>query len=73
MSDHEIAEVRRIRQQISAQHGRDVKKIADYYRQLEQELRKSGKYRFIDEQHGGAEQEDVIETLQTNLILFSDS
>ncbi len=46
MSDYEIAEVRRIRQQISAQHGHGVKKLADYYRQFEQELRKSGKYKF---------------------------
>jgi len=51
MSDYEIAEVRRIRQQISVQHGQDVKKLADYYRQLEQELRRSGKYRFADEQY----------------------
>jgi hypothetical protein len=62
MSDYEIAEVRRIRQQISAQHGQDVKKLADYYRQLERELRKTGKYRFADEQHGGTEQENVTET-----------
>jgi len=51
MIDYEIAEVRRIRQQISAQYGQDVKKLADYYRQLEQELRKSGKYRFADERY----------------------
>ena len=63
MSDYEIAEVRRIRQQISAQHGQDVKKLADYYRQFEQELRMSGKYRFADEQHGGVEQENVTETV----------
>jgi hypothetical protein len=61
MSDYEIAEVRRIRQQVSTQHGQDVKKLADYYRQFEQELRKSGKYRFADEQHGGTEQEGVTE------------
>ncbi len=62
MSDYEIAEVQRVRQQISAQHGQDVRKLADYYRQLERELRKAGKYRFVDEQHGGTEQENVTET-----------
>ena len=61
MIDYEIAEVRRIRQQISAQHGQDVKKLANYYRQLEQELRKCRKYRFADEQHASTEQENVIE------------
>ena len=62
MSDYEIAEVRCIRQQISAQHGQDVKKLADYYRQLERELRKTGEYRFADEQPGGTEQKNVTET-----------
>jgi hypothetical protein len=62
MIDYEIAEVRRIRQQISAQHGHDVKKLANDYRQHEQELRKCGKYRFADEQHVSTEQENARET-----------
>jgi hypothetical protein len=62
MSDDEIDDIRRIRQQISAQHGHEVKQLAEYYRQLEQELRKSGKYRFADEKRGGAEQEEITET-----------
>jgi len=50
MSDYEIDEIRRIRHQISADHGHDLRKVADYYRNVEQELRQSGRYKFIDEQ-----------------------
>ena len=42
--------------------GRMLRKLAAYYRQLERELKKAGKYRFVDEQHGGTEQENVTET-----------
>nr|VFJ71050.1 MAG: hypothetical protein BECKFW1821C_GA0114237_102559 [Candidatus Kentron sp. FW] len=49
MSDYEIDEIRRIRQQISREHGHDLHRIAEHYRAMEKELRKSGRYRFTDE------------------------
>ena len=49
MSDYEIDEIRRIRRQISAEHGHDMRKIAEHYRKLEKELRESGRFRFADE------------------------
>jgi hypothetical protein len=48
MDDYEIQEIRRIRQQISSENRNDLNRVAQYYRQIEKELRNSGKYRFID-------------------------
>lgn len=44
MSDFEIDEVRRIRHQISAEHDHDLNKQVEYYRRLEEELLKSGRF-----------------------------
>lgn len=49
MSDYEIDEIRRIRHQISAEHGHDLRKIAEHYRKLEKDLRESGQFKFADE------------------------
>lgn len=65
MSDYEIQEIRRIRHQISAEHGHDLRRLAEYYRRVEQELRKSGKYRFIDEKHVSAEREYASKTVKS--------
>jgi len=46
MIDEEIAEIRRIRHKISAKFGHDPRKLADYYRDLEEKYRKSGKFKF---------------------------
>jgi len=46
MADEEIQEIRRIRHEISAQHGHDLKRLLSYYRQMEDEFRQSGKNRF---------------------------
>ena len=43
----DIKEVRRIRHEISAEFGHDPHKFGEYCRELEKELRKSGKYKFI--------------------------
>lgn len=42
----EIQEIRRIRHEISARHGHDLKRLLAYYKQMEDEFRKSGTYRF---------------------------
>ncbi len=49
MSDYEIDEIRRIRHQIAAEQGHDLQKIAQYYRNVEEELRESGRHDFADE------------------------
>ncbi len=49
MSDYEIDEIRRIRHEVSAEHGHDLQKIAEHYRKLEKELRESGQFTFADE------------------------
>lgn len=41
-----IKEVRRIRHEISTEFGHDPHKFGEYCRELEKELRKSGKYKF---------------------------
>jgi len=46
MPTSEIGEIRRIRHEISAQCDHDIHKLADYCRQVEQELRRSGEFRF---------------------------
>ena len=48
MADYEIDEIRRIRREISARFNHDVKKLGEYYRELEEKYRKSGKYKFVD-------------------------
>jgi len=36
---------------ISLEHGNNIKALAKYYSQIEKELKKSGKYRFIKREH----------------------
>ncbi len=60
MNDYEINEIRLIRRQISAEHGHDLKDLAKYYRKIEQELRSSGKYRFLDENITGSEHQRTL-------------
>lgn len=48
MSDYEIDEIRRIRRKISARFDHDAEKLGEYYRELDEKYRKSGKYKFVD-------------------------
>lgn len=48
MSDEIIREVRRIRREISRECDHDIRKIAAYYRAYQEEMKRSGKYRFAD-------------------------
>ena len=52
MADREINEVRRIRDEISARFGHDVSRLVAHYQELENKLRRAGKYRFADSQQG---------------------
>lgn len=46
MSDHEIKIIRQVRHEISAECDHDVDRVVAYYRRFEEELRRSGKFRF---------------------------
>ena len=46
MNENEIAAVRRIRHEISAEFGHDVHAVAAYYRSVQDELKRSGEFRF---------------------------
>ena len=46
MSDEVIAEVRRVRHEISRRCGHDVHKVVAYYREFQEQLKQSGAYRF---------------------------
>ena len=48
MERSELAEIRSIRHEISAQFNHDVGKLVAHYQALEQEMRKSRKYKFAD-------------------------
>ena len=67
MSDYEIYEIRRIRHRISAEHGHDLKRMAEYYHRIEQELRNSGKFKFFDASHSIPAQEKRESGSQTTL------
>lgn len=41
-----MEEVREMRRKISAEFGHDLNRLVAYYQELENEMRKSGKYRF---------------------------
>ena len=45
-NDPVIAEVRRVRHEISAAHGHDMTRLTKHYQEFEKELRKAGKYKF---------------------------
>ncbi len=46
MKDPEVAEVRKARHEISEECGHDLHKVVEYYRGIEEELRRSGRFRF---------------------------
>ena len=48
MERSELAEIRSIRYEISAEFNHDVGKLVAHYQALEQEMRKSRKYKFAD-------------------------
>lgn len=48
MPDEIIDEVRHIRHQISRECNHDIHKVVAYYRAFQDELLRSGKYRFFD-------------------------
>jgi len=47
MYDYEIEEIMRIRKEIDAENNHDLNNLAKYYQEIEKELRRSGKYKFV--------------------------
>ncbi len=54
MYDYEIEEIMRIRQEISDENKNDINQLAKYYRKIEDELRSSGKYKFVDQSYNSS-------------------
>lgn len=48
MANYELDEIHKIRREISARFDHDVDKLIAHYHALEEEYRKSGKYKFVD-------------------------
>lgn len=55
-----IEEVREMRRKISEEFGHDLNQLVAYYQELENEMRKSGKYKFVDPPSEKPEFEEVI-------------
>ena len=47
MADEVVGEVRRVRHEISRRCDHDPRKVVAYYRAFQEELKRTGKYRFI--------------------------
>jgi len=47
MTDEVIREVRRVRHEISRRCGHDAHKVVAWYRAFQDELKRSGRYRFF--------------------------
>ena len=59
-----MEEVREMRRSISAEFGHDLNQLISYYQELENEMRKSGKYKFADPPSEKFEPDrDIIDTL----------
>lgn len=54
MADEVIREVRRVRHEISQRCGHDPHKVVAWYRTFQDELRRSGKYRFLQAEESSA-------------------
>lgn len=46
--DPVLSEIRRVRHQISARVGHDVRRLGEHYMELERKARASGRYRFAE-------------------------
>ena len=59
-----MEEVREMRRKISAEFGHDLNQLGAYYQELENEMRKSGKYKFAALPNEELELErDIFDTL----------
>jgi hypothetical protein len=49
IDDPIVAEVRRARHEISAEHGHDTRRLVEHYIQMQEAAKITGKYRFVTE------------------------
>jgi hypothetical protein len=54
MDQNEIASVRRIRHEISEECNHDVDRVIAYYRSIQEELKRSGQFRFAKSATSGS-------------------
>ena len=47
-SDPAIDEIREVRRKISAEFGHDPRRLMQHYKEMEEEMRRSGKYKFYE-------------------------
>jgi len=47
-SDPAIDEIREVRREISAEFGHDPRRLLAHYVELEKEMRRAGKYKFLE-------------------------
>ena len=64
MKDPGIEEVRQARHEISEECGHDLHRVVSYYKQIEQELRQSGDFRF--EEMSNAELDPQSTSIQSS-------
>ena len=64
MSDEIINEVRRVRHEISEACGHDPLKVVAYYREFQERMKKSGKYKFVSKplRNTGSEPDRAIDS-----------
>ncbi|MDE0424030.1 MAG: hypothetical protein OXN25_04065 [Candidatus Poribacteria bacterium] len=55
-----MEEVREMRRKISEEFGHDLGRLVAYYQELETEMRKSGKYKFVDPPSEKPGSEEVV-------------
>ena len=55
MADEVIREVRRVRHEISRRYGHDPHEVVASYRAFQEELKRSGKYRFFQAEESNQE------------------
>ena len=60
MADDEIKIIRRVRHEISAEFGHDVDRVVDYYRKVEEELKRSGRCRFAACAAGSESRQEAV-------------
>ena len=53
-----MEEVREMRRKISEEFGHDLSRLVAYYQEVENEMRKSGKYKFSDSPNGKPKSEE---------------
>ncbi len=49
MADNELADIRAVRRNISEECGEDLDRVFEYYEEVQNRVKKTGRYEFIQE------------------------